>query len=98
MPGQPTTFTAIVRNLGTAGTQSASVTFKLIADSGQTASSAPAIFSIPGRGAFQASWTAMIPAGQKMQLVVFGNANGDLNPANNQATVFFNVPAQLPRR
>jgi hypothetical protein len=98
MPGQPTTFTAIVRNLGTAGTQSASVTFKLIADSGQTASSAPVIFSIPGRGAFQATWTAVIPTGQKMQLVVSVNANGDLNPANNQATVFFNVPAQLPRR
>jgi hypothetical protein len=98
MPGQPTTFTAIVRNLGTAGTQSASVTFKLIADSGQTASSAPVIFSIPGRGAFQAMWTSLIPAGQRMQLVVFVNANGDLNPANNQATVFFSVPAQLPRR
>jgi len=98
IPGQPTTFTAIVRNLGTAGTQSASVTFKLIADSGQTASSAPVIFSIPGRGAFQATWTAMIPAGQKMQLVVLVNANGDLNPANNQATVFFSVPAQMPRR
>jgi hypothetical protein len=98
MPGQPTTFTAVVRNLGTAGTQGASVTFKLIADNGQTASSAPVIFSIPGRGAFQATWTAMIPAGQKMQLVVFVNANGDMNPANNQATVFFSVPAQLPRR
>jgi hypothetical protein len=98
LSGQPTTFTAVVRNLGTAGTQGASVTFKLIADNGQTASSAPVIFSIPGRGAFQATWTAMIPAGQKMQLVVFVNANGDLNPANNQATVFFSVPAQLPRR
>jgi hypothetical protein len=98
MPGQPTTFTAVVRNFGTTGTQGASVTFKLIADSGQTASSAPVIFSIPGRGAFHATWTAMIPAGQRMQLVVSVNANGDLNPANNQATVFFSVPAQLPRR
>jgi hypothetical protein len=98
LPGQLTTFTAVVRNFGTAGTQSASVTFKLIADSGQIASSAPLVFSIPGRGAFHATWTTMIPAGQKMQLVVFVNANGDLNPANNQATVFFSVPAQLPRR
>jgi hypothetical protein len=98
MPGQPATFTAVVRNLGAAGTQGASVTFKLIADSGLTTSSAPVIFSIPGRGAFRATWTALIPAGQKMQLVISVNANGDLNPANNQATVFFSVPAQLPRR
>jgi len=96
--GQLTTFTVVVRNIGTAGTQSASVTFKLIADSGQTASSAPLIFSIPGRGAFQATWTTAIPAGQKMQLVVFVNASGDVNPANNQATIFFTVPVQMPRR
>jgi len=99
LPGQRTTFTAAVRNLGTTGTQSASVTFKLIAESGQTVASAPMTFSIPGRGVFQAVWTAVIPPGLK-QLVVFVTANGDLNPANNQATVFFTVPAQyqLPRR
>jgi len=87
--GQSTTFTAVVRNLGTSAAQGASVMFRLLADGRQAAISQPVVFNIAAHGIFQASWSTPIPAGQHMQVVVSVNANGDVNPANNQATVAF---------
>jgi len=89
--GQPISFTVVVRNLGTAAAQGASVVFKLLVDGRQVAISQPVLFNIAGHGIFQASWSTSIPAGQHMQVVVFVIANGDVNPANNQATVAFVV-------
>jgi hypothetical protein len=94
--GQPTTFTAVVRNLGTSASQGASVVFKLLADGRQAAISQPVVFNIAGHGIFQASWSTPIPAGQQMQIVVYVTAKGDGNPANNQAALAFNVFAANP--
>jgi hypothetical protein len=85
-PGQPTTFTAVVHNLGTAPAQNASVVFMLNAD-GRIMTSRPSVFNIAAGGSFLASWTTPIPAGQSVQLAVQVTANGDTNPANNQAVI-----------
>jgi hypothetical protein len=85
-PGQPTTFTAVIHNLGTVGAQGASVVFTLNAD-GRITSSRPSVFNIAAGGSFQASWTAPMPAGRSVQLGVQVMANGDINPANNQAAI-----------
>jgi hypothetical protein len=51
------------------------------------------IFSIPGRGTFQASWSTVVPQGRQFGVVAVVVANGDVNTANNQAGVAFNVAA-----
>jgi len=85
-PGQPTTFTAVIHNLGTLGAQGASVVFMLNAD-GRVTSSRPSVFNVAAGGSFQASWTAPMPVGQSVQLAVQVVANGDINPGNNQAVI-----------
>lgn len=85
-PGQPLICTAVIHNLGTVATQGASVVFTLNAD-GKTLSSRPSVFNIGAGGAFQASWTSTMPAGQSVQLAVQVMARGDINAANNQAVV-----------
>ncbi|HXY23809.1 MAG TPA: hypothetical protein VEI73_04115 [Candidatus Acidoferrum sp.] len=90
-PGQATTFSALIRNLGTVAVQGAQVSFRLIVDGRQAAISQPLVFNISGQGTFLASWSTLIPPGQQMQIVVAVTANGDVNPANNQAALTFNV-------
>jgi hypothetical protein len=85
-PGQSTTFTAVIHNLGTLGAQGASVVFKLNAD-GRITSSPPSVFNVPAGGSFQASWSVAMPAGRSVQLTVQVMANGDANSANNQALI-----------
>jgi len=87
--GQTTTFTAVIRNMGTLGAQGASVTFSLVVDGRQVAISSPVTFSIAGHGAFLASWSTTMPVGRQMQVVVTAIANGDVNPANNRAILSF---------
>jgi len=84
--GQPLTCTALIRNLGTVGAQSASVVFMLNAD-GRTLSSRPSVFTIAAGGSFLASWTTAMPAAQSVQLAVQVTATGDINAANNQAAI-----------
>jgi hypothetical protein len=96
-PGQPTTFTAVIRNLGTLPAQSASVVFRLLADGRQAAISPPIAFGLAGHAAYQASWSAVIPAGSGLQLVVTITANGDTNPVNNQILVPLTIPAAKTR-
>jgi len=96
-PGQSTTvnatLTALVRNLGTSGVQSATVVFSLIAADGrQAAVSQPVAVSIAGRGTYMASWSTVLPMGQQVQIVVTVAANGDVNPANNRAVLSFATP------
>jgi hypothetical protein len=62
------------------------VVFTLNAD-GRIMSSRPTLFNIAGGGSFVASWTASMPAAQNVQLGVQVMANGDVNPANNQAVI-----------
>jgi hypothetical protein len=76
----------LIHNLGTVATQGASVVFTLNAD-GRIMSSRPAPISIGAGGSFVASWTAPMPAAQNVQLGVQVIANGDVNPANNQAVI-----------
>jgi hypothetical protein len=93
-PGQstvPTTFTAMIRNSGTSGTQGANVVFTLMAGEHQVASQ-QVPFSIAGHGTFQASWTYGAPIGPQLRLVVSINANGIANPANSQAAILFKLP------
>ena len=90
-PGQATTFSALIRNLGAVAVQGAQVSFRLIVDGRQAAISQPLVFNISGQGTFLASWSTLIPPGQQMQVVVAVTANGDVNPANNQAALTFNV-------
>jgi hypothetical protein len=85
-PGQSTTFTAVIHNLGTVAAQGASVVFMLNAD-GRITTSRPSIFNIVAGGSYLASWTAPMPAGRSVQLAVQVTANGDMNPANNQAAI-----------
>jgi hypothetical protein len=57
------------------------------------------IFNIAARGTFKASWSAPIPAGHQMQVVVSVIANGGVNPANNQAAgLFAAASANAPAR
>ena len=88
------TFTAVVRNLGTANVQGASVVFNLFVNGVQVGASQPMAFNIPARGVFQANWSAVIPAGQRDQLVVTVNAQGDVNVANNRAALAFAAAAR----
>jgi hypothetical protein len=67
--------------------QGASVVFQLFADGKQAAASRPLLFRIPGRGTFVANWTTTIPTHQRLQLAVSVTANGDVNVANNRASV-----------
>ena len=90
--GQATTFTALIRNLGTAGTQGARVIFRLIADGRLVATSSPESFDIAAHGTFEATWTTPMPAGRQMRLVVTTSSNGDVNPRNNEAVVSFTLP------
>jgi hypothetical protein len=94
--GQPATFTAMVHNLGTSGTRGAQAIFRIIADGRTAATSPPVSFNIAAYGTFQTAWTTLMPAGQRMQIVVTLSANGDANPANNQAFIQFTLPPQMP--
>jgi len=91
--GQSIVVTASIHNLGTAPAQGASVVFRLLSGSQVVAASRPMSFNIPGRGTFQASWSTVVPQGRQFGVVAVVVANGDVNPANNQADVAFNVAA-----
>jgi len=97
-PGQWTTFTALVHNLGVSVAQGASVSFKLVTDGRQVAVSQPFVFSIAGHGTFTAVWKTQVPAYQHGEVVVSVTANGDVNAANNQAVLSFTGPLQIPKR
>jgi len=84
--GEPTTFTAVVTNLGTSPAQGASVVFKLVAEGRQLANSQPIPVSVAAHGQSQATWSAPFPAAPA-QMVITVTANGDANPANNQITI-----------
>jgi len=62
------------------------VVFTLNAD-GRIMSSRPTPLSIAARGSYVATWSAPMPAAQNVQLGVQVMANGDANPANNQAVI-----------
>jgi hypothetical protein len=86
-PGQPTMFTAVIRNVGTSAVQRASAVFQIVADGRQVAVSQPIVFNIAAYGNFQVSWSAPVPSGKQVQLVLSVIASGDVNSANNQVTV-----------
>ena len=92
-PGQAVSFSALIRNLGTVAVQGAQVSFRLMVDGRQAAISQPFAFNISGQGTFLANWSTLIPPGQQMQIIVAVTANGDLNPANNQAALTSNLGA-----
>jgi hypothetical protein len=92
--GQMANFTAVVHNLGTANVQGAVVVFNLFVNGVQVGASQPVAFSVPARGVFQANWSAVIPAGQRYQLMVTVNAQGDVNLANNRAALAFAAAAR----
>jgi hypothetical protein len=83
---------AVIRNVGAQNALGASVTFKVMAAGRQIAASPAIGFSVAAKGAYQASWSAQVPAGQSLQLSVMVTAPGDVNAANNQAAVAFSTP------
>jgi len=91
--GQSIVVTASIHNLGTSPAQGASVVFRLLAGSQVVAASQPMVFNLAARGTFQASWSTVVPQGRQFGVVVVVAANGDVNTANNQAGVAFNVAA-----
>ena len=98
-PGQTTTFTAAIKNVGTVAAQGASVVFILVANGQRVAASQPMMFNVGAHGVFQARWTAPLPAAANLQLVVTVVANGDVSLANNQAIVpiaFAPAPVNAP--
>jgi hypothetical protein len=99
--GQAIGVTASVQNLGTAPAQGASVVFRLLAGSQVVAASPPIVFNIAARGTFQANWSTAVPPGRQFRVVAMVSSKGDVNTANNQAALTFNVaaaPAPPPHR
>ncbi|HVH72900.1 MAG TPA: hypothetical protein VNB49_17565 [Candidatus Dormibacteraeota bacterium] len=90
--GQPVSAVVTVRNLGTLDAHGATVVFKLVADGQQVAISQLTRFDIVAHGTYQATWSAPIPLKQgtqpqAVQLAIVVAVAGDVNPANNQATL-----------
>lgn len=92
--GQMATFAALIRNLGTANVQGAVVVFNLVVNGVQAGASQPMAFNVPSRGTFQASWSALVPAGKQYQVIVTVNARGDLNLSNNRAALAFAIASR----
>ena len=90
--------TALIRNLGTIGSNAASVVFRLIIGGKQVAISSPITFSIQGSGTYPANWMTAVPVGQAVQVIVSVNAMGDMNPANNQAAFSLAAPQPVQAR
>jgi hypothetical protein len=90
--------TALIHNAGTLGTGAATVRFRVAAAGRQIAASKPIAFSIAGSGPYQASWMTPVPPGQSLQLSVSVNAEGEVNPANNQAVLVFTTPPAVASR
>src|SRR5262249_54038485 len=61
---------AVIRNLGAQNALGANVTFRVMAAGRQVAASPAIGFSVAAKGAYQASWSAQVPAGQSLQLNV----------------------------
>lgn len=99
--GQPATFTAVIRNNGSVPAQGATAVFALLANGQRLATSQPMVFNVAPHGVYQARWSTGIPTAASVQVMISVMANGDANPANNQAAAPFAVvasPAKAPSK
>jgi hypothetical protein len=95
--GQTATFTAIIRNNGTVVAQGATAVFSLVVNGQRVATSPPMVFNVAPHGTVPARWSTGVPAVASVQVMISVMANGDSNPANNQAAAPFAVASSAAK-